>query len=183
MITPQQAYEASKAKGFYDPIPSKEQRLVLIISELGEAVDAIRKERWFNGDPYLEQVISEYKERITATGRKDAYEEYLKGTVEEEFADTYIRILDYMGFREIERDQVEPKYKNLPKDDMGWVLLLMTRVTDLQDKEGIMEDIGLNNILFLLETYARQKDFDLHWHVEQKFKYNQSRPFKHGKTF
>lgn len=168
------------AKGFYDITPSRAQRLVLIVGELSEAVEAIRKNRWLEQsdvEPWIPAYYASLRDGIP-----HAYEGRIKGSVEEEIADAYIRVLDYMGFKGYEKDQVAPKFRDLPSDTLEFILLLMRRAV-LLDETPIMESIGLNNILFLLERFARDHNFDLHWHVEQKFLYNQSRPHKHGKSF
>lgn len=87
-----EVYEANKAKGFWDKPRSPEHCLMLVISEIAEAVEAARKE----GD---RPKVANYKELIAAGPvaifeRKAAF----KDTVIDEMADTVIRCLDMIGY-------------------------------------------------------------------------------------
>lgn len=180
MITPKQAYKASVAKGFYNPIPSQAQRLVLIIGELSEAVEAIRADKWLlvENDAVYRAWEADNHEKAD---RGDAYPELIKGTVEEEIADTYIRVLDYMGYLGVEYKPYIHEVEHLPSDLMEGILQIMTVVLTIPNSNE--EEFLLNGTLYLLEIFSKIHNIDLEFHVEQKFLYNQSRPFKHGKSF
>jgi len=66
-----------------------DQRLALIMSEAGEAVEANRKNKRAN----LNGVASDFEE---------AFRVYVKDTLEDEIADIIIRCLDLAGFLEID---------------------------------------------------------------------------------
>jgi NTP pyrophosphatase (non-canonical NTP hydrolase) len=110
-------HENAKAHGFYDDekvnIPEK---LMLIVSELGEAMEAYRSGKlnpnWRAFEFFVEQ--SDFN---------DSFRTYIKDCMEDELADTIIRLLDLCGYMKIDIDK----------------------------------------------------------HVELKMKYNESRPYKHGK--
>ena len=67
--------------------------LMLVVSELSEALEADRQGKYFipNGNP-------------TALMSKAEYEVYVKGTVEEEIADAVIRLCDIAGIWGINLD-------------------------------------------------------------------------------
>lgn len=87
-----EVYEANKAKGFWDKERSPEHCLMLVISEIAEAVEAARKE----GD---RQKVAYYKGLIEA-GPEAIYQRKaeFKDTVIDEMADTIIRSLDIIGY-------------------------------------------------------------------------------------
>lgn len=87
-------YEANKAKGFWDKERSPEHCLMLVISEIAEAVEAARK-----GGNALN--VAQYKELVEA-GPEAIYQRKaeFKDTVIDEMADTVIRCLDIIGYIE-----------------------------------------------------------------------------------
>ncbi len=97
-----EAHEIAKSKGFHDSgridIPGC---LMLIVSELAEAMEADRKGRSANLDKYYKGI---------AYG--DCFETYVKDTFEDELADTVIRVLDLCGALNIDIEKhVELKMK------------------------------------------------------------------------
>ena len=68
-----ESYERAKAKGFYDPIPSTDSRLLLIHSEVSEALEATRDD--------------EMVTRLTETGKPIG--------LPSELADIVIRVCDF----------------------------------------------------------------------------------------
>lgn len=85
------AYENAKAKGFYKPDLDINQALMLIITEMGEAIQASRHDR--HGS------IEDYNKWL-GVSEEQAYEESLEGTVESEFADVALRIMSLLDYIE-----------------------------------------------------------------------------------
>lgn len=79
-------HAAAVARGFYEKPKELGTQLMLIVSELGEALEADRKNKWADLGAYREdgQTI-------------EAFREHVKDTVEDEIADTLIRTLDLCG--------------------------------------------------------------------------------------
>lgn len=83
-------YQANKSKGFWDAERNKGELLMLVTSELSEALDADRESRYadilsfnlsiLNGDPF-----------------QHAFKSNIKDTFEDEIADAVIRLLDLAG--------------------------------------------------------------------------------------
>jgi NTP pyrophosphatase (non-canonical NTP hydrolase) len=73
-------YEANKEKGFWDKERNVGEMLMLVTSELGEAMEAHRKNRFANW----------------ANASED-FENSIKDTFEDEIADAIIRLLDMCG--------------------------------------------------------------------------------------
>ena len=111
----------NKAKGFRDREFNVGEVLMLITSELGEALEATRKEDWANREGF-ELATSEPH---TPEHWEAQFKAHIKDSFEDELADSFIRLLD------------------------------------LAERSGV----------------------DLAWHVEQKMKYNATRPRLHGKAY
>ena len=75
-------------KGFWDNSRNKGELLMLVVSELAEALEADRKNRYSSSDP----------KNITALANdgefNDAFSKHVKDTFEDEIADAVIRLLD-----------------------------------------------------------------------------------------
>lgn len=92
------AHQTAKEKGFHEDQPSaqkKQRMLALIISELGEAMEAMRKNKRAEPLKYISLINSEGYE--TTEKKAGAFEQLVKDTLEDEIADTMIRIFDFCG--------------------------------------------------------------------------------------
>lgn len=113
------AYKTACEHGFHDQELSNNHFLCLVISELMEAVEADRKGRRANVDRYNKKIANSRicqgldsdipKER----GYEVAYNETIKGSIEEELADAVIHLLDLAGLRGI---SLEPAMKDINSD-------------------------------------------------------------------
>jgi len=96
------AFNIAQEHGFHKKPCDLPTRLMLIVSELSEAMEADRKGIWchnpelLSGKHLLELTINELQ--------KSTYESSVKGTVEEEIADAIIRLLDLAGVYNINLD-------------------------------------------------------------------------------
>ena len=79
-------HDAASDKGFWDKPREKGTLLMLCVSELSEAMEADRKDRFAD--------LAKYDKGVS-TG--NVFEDYVKDTFEDELADTIIRILDMCG--------------------------------------------------------------------------------------
>ena len=76
----------AKDKGFHDKELSIGEALMLVVSELSEALEAARNGRWA-GKLLTSDVVCNYS--------MEKYEALVRGTVEEEIADAVIRLADF----------------------------------------------------------------------------------------
>lgn len=159
-------HENNVEKGFWETKWSNEHCLCLVISELMEAVEADRKMKYFN----VNYELLEYN--------KLAFNTYIKGTLQEELADAYIRLLDlaYVRNIEIKKDYKEPKFKKSFTENIFKIVTQMTNY-----KWDISERV--NYALFNIETLAKNMNIHLMWFVEHKIQYNKLREYKHGKSY
>lgn len=101
----QEIYQANKEKGFWDNERNIGELLMLITSELGEALEAHRKGKKCYPNVYLRKLHD-------GEDLKSSYEDTIKGSFEEEIADAMIRLLDMCGGLNIDIDfHVQEKLK------------------------------------------------------------------------
>ena len=79
----EEIYQNNKGKGFWDKERNVGEMLMLVTSELGEAMEAHRKGRFANLEAYEEF--------------SEDFEDAIKDTFEDEIADSVIRLLDMCG--------------------------------------------------------------------------------------
>lgn len=79
----EEIYQNNKEKGFWDKERNVGEMLMLVTSELGEAMEAHRKGRFANLEAYEEF--------------SEDFEDAIKDTFEDEIADSVIRLLDMCG--------------------------------------------------------------------------------------
>jgi NTP pyrophosphatase (non-canonical NTP hydrolase) len=82
-IASQLIFTANKAKGFWDKPRNVGEMLMLVTSELGEAMEAHRKGRFANWSGVKQEGFG--------------FEQSIKDTFEDEIADAIIRLLDMCG--------------------------------------------------------------------------------------
>lgn len=182
------AYENAKAKGFYEPDLDINKALMLIITEMGEAIQASRHDR--HGS------IEGYNTYLEVSDEHTAYEESLEGTVESEFADIAIRIMSLLGWYDSQKviclmndteirkteeyHKVEFEHGNysLP----GAMYLIITRMTyfPFSCSPAWMNTLRLQEILVMVFALVHIEGIDLVEHIRLKMQYNESRPYLHG---
>ena len=100
-----EVHENAKNKGFWDNQRETGTLLMLCVSELAEAMEADRKDRYAD----LELIEKDKEDFIDF---KWSFENSIKDTFEDELADAIIRILDICGSRGIDIDKhIELKMK------------------------------------------------------------------------
>lgn len=87
--------EINKANGWHDGKQHISELLMLIVTEVAEACEADRKDRWANYDGLLNAISAFGYGKIDAG--KGHFKINVKDTFEDEIADTIIRCLDLCG--------------------------------------------------------------------------------------
>ncbi|TFD96696.1 hypothetical protein E2605_07705 [Dysgonomonas capnocytophagoides] len=182
-----EVFEANKAKGFHDVEVSNETLLMLVIIELSEAVEADRKGK--------RALMSDYNEDVSVKQIyfKQAFEVYIKDTVEDELADAVIRLLDLAGLRGIEMLDTN---NDISKAEINYSISIMDSVCSYKSvPDTVFWIVGniitydnnvfllCNKVITYIESFCQQWNIDLWQHVSLKLKYNQTRPIKHGKNY
>ena len=155
---------------------------MLVITEVAEAVEADRKNLHADREAFEKRsnVHPDFRERFKA---------YVKNTVEDEFSDIAIRLLDMMGIFKVEiTEEMEKLADNIRTNvwntadggefvDRAYVL---TKILTY-GKYGVPEMTYYG--LVYLEKWAESLDIDLEWHIDVKDKYNATRGYRHGKNY
>lgn len=172
------AFEIAKAHGWHDEELSDETYLMLIITEIAEAVQADRKGRHAAVIPFNEDVET-FDEGDDNGWRRD-FEFHIKNTIEDELSDVVIRCLDLAGLRDYDLSRAKAvSERNLLaiKDSLPKFAYRMCQLLTNED-DSLKE--RLNYCIASIIAYCNQKYIDIEWFVTQKMKYNKLRPYKHG---
>lgn len=164
--------------GFWETRLTNEHCLMLVLTEIGEMVEADRKgDKAGIGAKLLVKQDCEKGEMFD-----DVFESHVKNTLEDEFADTAIRLFDLAGALGIDFDKMNPCRYHRAFDKFSFTENAFALC------KGLSRDvIGIEKrILFGIEyvrKWAESLGVDLTWHIRQKMRYNENRPFRHNKKY
>ena len=161
-------YEANKAKGFHEVKHSEEHMMCLVISELMEAVEADRNGRRADMDNFNRQYDYDWSEN---------YNDYIKGSIDEELADAVIRLLDTAGALGVDANLFNTNLSVFGNSFTEKIYDIVSGI--VMNKANISIPYGIGRI----EKLCSSLNIDLWQHVELKLKYNSLRPYKHGKQY
>lgn len=147
----------------------------MIISEVGELYEAIRSDK------------VKAAQRPTAAADSPAfsaqYTEFVKGTAEEELADIFIRILDFVSSLGEVVSSFE--FRNTPPAPvvtLDRAIYQLTRTVSNLAQLNTSE-ITVAKALRLCLDIATYLEINLSQAVTEKMAYNKTRPHKHGRKF
>lgn len=174
-----EAFRIATEHGFHNEEKCKEHWLMLVMTEVSEAVDADRKGDFNGVESFLERthVHPDFNER---------YDAYIKGSVAEELADAFIRLCDYAGTYDLTPAES-------PGGDMyaEWLKIFEDKsftyaaysLCNMITFPNIPDEQMLGMTLTFIECWAKFLNIDLVWHIETKMKYNENRAMLHGKSY
>lgn len=172
----QKAHAVAVEKGFWQERHLPEHYLMLVITELSEAVEAHRKGRHANRKVYDEckKELKEFSARV--------FEMYIKDSIADELADAYIRLMDLSVPFEYEVGGVETKaqeeIESLKEEPFTCSVYAIISLLEDETKYGYISET-----LSYIEDLATAHGIDLAWHIEEKMGYNALRPALHGKAY
>lgn len=180
------AYSIAKAHGFHEKEYSDETYLMLIITEIAEAVNADRKnhhaELYSFEKAKLDLIdtypMEENRKRMVFNG---LFEKAIKDSVEDKLADVAIRLLDFAGERKIELDV--PLHSFLIIENSTFCENCFEICSELINR--YVDNIGYS-IRYVLANLFQLSHFysiDLFRFIDLKMKYNELRPYKNGKEY
>lgn len=174
------AYEIAKNNGFHEEEVSEKHCLVLVISELIEALEAYRKGNclYENEDKYMD-VQSKINDCYNNSEVKECFKKYIKDTFEDELADTVIRLLDLAGYKDFDvvpecLKTIDVRNKSIPEH-------IFTMISNLSSDFYLSYRIDYC-IKYIFEL-SEEMGIDILWHIDVKMAYNELREYKHGKRF
>lgn len=202
-------HQANEAKGFWETDRPPGETLMLVVSELYEALEVAETRTPFAPSDWFSYVQS-FEERDDWTG---FFRYFVKDTVPCELADVVIRILDMAGRYGIPIGMVCDKalpampgssqYDGMPGDLEHFVLRMTQYICKALEElrqepravweypQNLLEPSRKLPFWGYLAFVMKECDFfarkvlevPLSDYVEAKLKYNATRPHKHGKAF
>lgn len=170
------AYRIACEHGFHDEDKSAEHFLMLVLSEIGEMVEADRKNRCADIQGYEHSSMSFIR----------TFETYIKDSTSDELADVVIRLFDFCGT--IGYYPVVVESYDLFRDAHGlkticeqcfYMSVAVTRILN----HGVVIPDNISVVLSFCFAFAEFHNIDLLWHIEKKMDYNASRVKLHGKKY
>ena len=166
-------------KGFWDTPLSDKHYLMLVITELSEAIEADRKNKRADVSRFLyetdllqpkQEIEWQYHFNIT-----------IHNSIEDELADAFIRTLDLAGAKGtnlvIDPFAVEEMAESCFDETFTEIMY------SIIDFYIITDNMDINRLLQAILGLAKYMNVDLFWHIEKKMKYNKLREKMHGKRY
>jgi len=171
------AYKIACDHGFHDTEHSDEHYLMLVITELSEAIEADRKGKIAKPEKVIMIPHSSNRDH-NRQNELQMFSLYVKDTLEDELADATIRLLDWAGARDAILENTNGiKIPDLPLPE------LMFRLCKCITFSAGAGDETISHIIGCVFSLADHLKINLEWHIEHKMKYNESRSKKHGKKY
>ena len=168
-------WEIAVSKGWHDNPISRMQYLGLIVTEAAEAVEADRNGRRADMESFNERMSN-----LDGSDEcfKEMYKRYIKGSIEEEFADVVIRVLDMA--QEVHGDRMRWQgyypWGQVYHEDKSFIENAWYFIREVLNW-GTM---NISDSVSFMFDWAQDLGIDLWQHIEWKMKYNELRPYKHG---
>ena len=171
----QRIWEIATAHGWHEqPIPTA-QYCGLIMTEMAEAIEADRNGRRADMESFNERMSN-----LDGSDEcfKEMYKRYVKGSIEEEFADVVIRVLDMA--QEVHGDRMRwlgyYPWGQVYHEDKSFIENAWYFIREILNW-GTM---NISDSVSFMFDWAQDLGIDLWQHIEWKMKYNELRPYKHG---
>lgn len=181
----ERAYNNAVKHGWHEEKKPTAHWVMMISTEVTEAVQADRKGRWMDDldKSGLDCVIANDHHGGLV---EKFYGEHIEGTVESELADICIRLFDFMGLM---KAKVREKYEYSEEE---------VEICDIRDftinafflSRNILSFISCNNpsileiyferIIISTFAWAESLGIDLVQHINLKMRYNETREYHHG---
>lgn len=171
----QRIWDVATAHGWHEqPIPTA-QYCGLIMTEMAEAIEADRNGRRADMESFNERMNN-----LDGSDEcfKEMYKRYIKGSIEEEFADVVIRVLDMA--QEVHGDKMRwlgyYPWGQVYHEDKSFIENAWYFIREILNW-GTM---NISDSVSFMFDWAQDLGIDLWQHIEWKMKYNELRPYKHG---
>ena len=173
-------YEEAKNNGWHksDGDGHPDVYEMLIITELSEAVNADRKNKHTNRKEF-----EAHEPQMQNDMFQQAFQQYIKDTVEDEIADVCIRCFDYAHAKSMDLDGMEEPIWRLEVEEKGSPMEFCCTIYGIVRRFSSRFEEREKRVRLLLKEMFELADymgFDLIWHIEQKLRYNRLRGQRHG---
>ena len=168
-------HQTAVSKGWYKDPRSTDELLTLIHSEMFEAFEGYRGDKWARIKDKT-TIIENLEAFISSITFSSFFQLHIKDTVEDEIADTVIRTLDMAAYLEIEIPEVKNvamlhNFPNIQKT-------IGKTIIGFYDEQMTGEKIAI--LLGLLQEVSSLYGFDFEAHIRLKMAYNATRSYRHG---
>ena len=182
----EKAYKWAVGHGFHEEERPDAFYLGLVMSEMGEAINADRKG--------LHAGINGFRmDMEMGISFKESFENHIKDSVEDELADIIIRLLDFSGLKGytllISGFSASPStaiVDEFSKNGLsGTLFCLIGALSDSIEDDSTEATVGIVINIFedCFKTMTCNDEKDLWWFVKQKMAYNELRPMLNGKKY
>lgn len=120
---------------------------------------------------------------------KEDYEAYIKDSVEDELSDSCIRLLDLAGLRNIEivdftGEDIEDASESCDGETFTETIYAISTIPirHSYNYSSTFEE-QVTDMILAIFGLAKQLNIDILWHIENKMRYNELRPYKHNKRY
>lgn len=186
------AYDNAVKHGWHNENKSNAHWLMMVCTEVAEAVQADRKGR------YMNNLDKEGLRTVLANDNGGKlfdkyYSDTIEGKVESELADICIRIFDFMGVRDIaanyEISVIDAEYSFFVRHTFTENALFVTNDILCGNAHSLffsalpvhpsMLGAICQSVLLSVFNWAKALDIDLVQHINLKMRYNESREYLH----
>ena len=167
-----EAYSIAKANGWHEEEHSDSHWLMLIITEIAEAVQADREN--------MHADVEAFKKYEMVLDFKENFERQIKNSVEDELSDVVIRCLDLAGLQGIDFRYADILLSEGVREVQIPFPELMYLACEDITYHGYDLTEKLNALVAGIIAYCNQKGIDLDFFIRTKMKYNRLRGYKHG---
>lgn len=174
----EKAFETANNHGWHDREQTDEVSLMLIITEVAEAVNADRKGKCADKDKFLASLKSDDDGEMFSM----LFNQYVKDTFEDELSDIIIRCMDLGRMRFCSFDGVNEEVERLSVSVdriPSFPVLAYYICQDITFPSYDLED-RLQNVVIQVLSYCRLRNIDIASFVDLKMRYNEMRSYKHG---
>lgn len=178
------AHANAVAKGFHSVRQSNEHFIMLIITEISEFVQADRDGKWsWSSLAIYKDLIDPGSPARAANGSwAENFEVWIGKCAEVELADIAIRLADLAGLIGLDFEKMPPCNYHRAFDRFTITENALALTKGLCDTQNSVE----RRVLFGLDyvfNWAYSLGVDLWYFVEEKMKYNETRPERHGRKY
>lgn len=187
------AYDNAVKHGWHDEYKSNAHCLMMVCTEVAEAVQADRKGR------YMNDLDREGLRTVLANDNGGSlfdkyYSDTIEDKVESELADICISLFDFMGVRNISANYditvIDTEYSFFVRHSFTESALFVINDILCGNAQNLLlgtlpmhpSMLGAicQSVLLSVFNWAKALDIDLVQHIELKMRYNESREYLHG---
>ena len=159
-----------------DPNKNIGELLMLIVSELGEVLEAHRKGK-FSAWESLDRLDWGNPDYPMLDVHKSIFNSDIKNTREDKIADVFIQLFDLCGYYGWPLSLPDgPLVSDRNYSNMANSLYLIT-------KDVVSDNFNIFNLFYSLICFCNYYGIPIQKHIEAKIYYNKTRPHKHGKEY